>query len=110
MAKLGSPRALVVATGLGVVFGALLVAGLHAVGDGTSDGEIVNEVLGAGEVVTWEAEQGEVCMRWGERFQACDYLSEGPPPPIDPPPTPLALPEERPPPDDRFTSPDALGG
>ncbi len=107
MAKPGSSRALVVATGLGVVIGALLMAGLGVVGDGTSDVEIANEVIGAGEVVTWEPEQGEVCMRWGERFQACDSLSEEPPPPVDPPPTPLAGPEERPPLEDRFTGPGA---
>ncbi len=103
------------------MIGVLLVAGLRAVDDGTSDVEIANEVLGAlvrlsalrlapGEVVTWGPEQGEVCMRWGERFLACDSLREEPPTPVDPPPNPLAVPRERPPPEDRFTGPGALGG
>lgn len=97
MAKLGSARALVTGGLTGIVIGALVTAILPGAGDETSDVEIANEVVGAGELVTWEPERGQICMRWGKRFQACDSLQEEPPAPIgldpdEPPPTPLGLP------------------
>ena len=99
MAKLGSARALVTGGLIGILIGALAMAILTGAGDETSDVEIANEVVGAGELVTWEPEQGQICMRWGKRFQACDSVQEEPPQPIglgpdDPPPTPLSLPRD----------------
>ena len=55
--------------------------------------------MAAGDLTTWESAPGEVCMRWGDRFQACDTISTNPPPaigltPDSPPPQPLSLPRD----------------
>lgn len=100
MAKMQRLSSFVAVGSVGLLLGGLIVStfgeGGSAVGS-LSDAEIANEVVQAGELVTWELEPGEVCMRWGRRFQVCDTVSEERPPtiglgPDDPPPTPLGLP------------------
>ncbi len=95
-------RQLAFAVVVGVGLGALTVGALGAPGE-RDDAEIANEVMAAGDLTTWESAPGEVCMRWGHRFQACDTISADPPlatglTPDDPPPQPLSLPRDAPPP------------
>lgn len=106
-----------VAVGVGgLLLGGLIVATVGRDGDAVgdpkvlSDADIANEVVQAGELVTWELEPGEICMRWGKRFQVCDAVSNEKPPaiglgPDDLPPTPLGLPGPIAPPDGRTTHP-----
>ncbi len=95
-------RQLAFAVVVGVGLGALTVAALGGLGE-RDDAEIANAVMAAGDLATWNSGPGEVCMRWGDRFQACDTISTNPPlgiglTPDDPPPQPLSLPRDAPPP------------
>ncbi len=95
-------RQLALAVVVGIGLGALTVGALGGLGE-PDDAEIANDVMAAGDLTTWESAPGEVCMRWGDRFQACDKISTNPPPaigltPDSPPPQPLSLPRDPPPP------------